>query len=98
MLWHVLDGEAGNKIVFIRKISDSPEQVSCSNFRAGFDAELGPPLCAVLVSNIEFWVCASFVFFEKSHDAVRLITLAARTIEKIAGRDITGIAPQHSLS
>src|SRR6266550_7664547 len=96
MRGHVLDCEAGDKIIFIREISHCPQQVRRDGFGACFDAELHSPFCAVLVAYIEFWVRASFGFLEESHSAVRLITLAARTIEEIARCNIDWIAPKDS--
>src|SRR6266566_3041496 len=94
MRGHVLDCEAGDKIIFIREISHCPQQVRRDGFRACFDAELHPPPCAILVADIEFWVGASFVFLEESHSAVRLITFATLAIEEIARCNIDWIAPE----
>src|SRR5438067_13150846 len=87
MRGHVLDCEAGDKIIFIREISHCPQQVRRDGFRACFDAELHSPFCAVLVAYIEFWVRASFGFLEKRHGAVRLITFATLAIEEIRSEE-----------
>src|SRR5438034_546018 len=96
MRGHVLDCEAGDKIIFIREISHCPQQVRRDGFRTCFDAELHSPFCAVLVAYIEFWVRASFGFLEKRHGAVRLITFATLAIEEIARCNIDWIAPERS--
>src|SRR2546422_9174604 len=94
MKGHVLDCEAGDKIIFIREISHCPQQVRRDGFGACFDAELHSPFCAVLVAYIEFWVRPSFGFLEKRPGAVRLTTLATLAIDEIARCNIVCIAPE----
>src|ERR1700722_6637043 len=86
--------EVRNKIVFIRKIADGPEQAGRDYFGLSLRTQLDLPLHSVLVSNVELRVGPFHVFLLECERRMGLVFLAAGPIQEVTGSDVARVPPK----
>src|SRR5581483_2468660 len=94
---HIVHVQVREKIIFIRSVSDRPQQPGRYSFRPCLNPQLGLPLLAICVSNIKLGIASVPIFLNKLHRRFGLMFFAARSPVKVETADIAWVAPNHGI-
>src|SRR5689334_13052122 len=84
-------------VVFVRDVSDSPEQTGRRRFGARLEARFCSPLLPCRIMDIELWTGAVQVLSLELDRKLGLMIFAAGSPEEILRTDVARVAPEDGL-
>src|SRR5215469_13144340 len=92
---NVGEHRAIDEVIFVGKITHSPDKSSGHRFRPSLRSHLDLPFGTVPVLHRELWIRSIKVLFQKlERSGRRCILLTARSVQKVTTRYIRRLPPQ----